>query len=128
MVPSKAPEATAKGGEAMPLAQEHAPAHIEKGETPSTGGGPAPAAQQPSSVPSLPVPQAPVVASQPQAVDNNPANAADEDLVEKEWVDKAKKIVNDTKNDPYVQGKEISKLQADYLKKRYGKEIKLSGD
>jgi Txe/YoeB family toxin of Txe-Axe toxin-antitoxin module len=128
MVPSKAPEATAKRGETLSLAKEHAPAHVEKGEAQHTGGGPGPAVQHSASVPTLPVPQAPVVTSKPQAADSNPTNAADEDLVEKEWVDKAKKIVNETKNDPYAQGKEISKLQADYLKKRYGKEIKLSGD
>lgn len=60
--------------------------------------------------------------------DDNPLVAADEDLVEKEWVDKAKKIVNATKDDPYNQEKQVSKLQADYLKKRYGKEVKLGGD
>ncbi len=27
--------------------------------------------------------------------------------------------------DPYVQEKEVSKLQADYLKKRYGKDVKV---
>ncbi len=54
--------------------------------------------------------------------------AADDDVIEREWVDKAKKIVAQTKDDPYTQEKEVSKLQADYLKKRYGKEIKLNSD
>jgi len=57
--------------------------------------------------------------------DDNPLVASDEDLIEKEWVDKAKKIVSETKTDPYMQEKEVSKLQADYLKKRYGKEVKI---
>lgn len=57
--------------------------------------------------------------------DDSPLIAADEDLIEKEWVDKAKKIVNETKLDPYKQENQVSKLQADYLKKRYGKNIKL---
>jgi len=60
--------------------------------------------------------------------DDNPAIAADEEVIEKEWVDKAKKIVILTKNDPYQQEKEVSKLQADYLKKRYGKDIKTTND
>jgi hypothetical protein len=78
-------------------------------------------------LPSLPAPQA-AATTQVQPQDTNPLSASDEDLIEKEWVDKAKKIVNQTKDDPYAQEKEVSKLQADYLKKRYGKELKLSSD
>lgn len=55
-----------------------------------------------------------------------PAIADDVDVIEKEWVDKAKKIVNSTKNDPREQEKEVSKLQADYLMKRYGKQVKIA--
>jgi len=55
--------------------------------------------------------------------DDAPLVAADEDLIEKEWVDKAKKIITDTKHDPYEQEKAVSRLQAQYLKKRYGKEL-----
>ncbi len=57
---------------------------------------------------------------------DDPLIADDVDVIEKEWVDKAKKIVNATKEDPYEQEKEVSKLQADYLMKRYNKQIKLS--
>lgn len=57
--------------------------------------------------------------------DNNPLTAADEDLIEKEWVDRAKKVIAETKHDPYEQEKAVSRLQADYLNKRYGKTIKL---
>lgn len=53
-----------------------------------------------------------------------PLYAADDDLIEKEWVDKAKKIIAETKHDPYLQEQEVSKLQADYLQKRYGKNVK----
>jgi hypothetical protein len=78
-------------------------------------------------LPTLPAPQTTPPALQPApAKDANPTTATDEDLIEKEWVDKAKKIVAQTKDDPYKQEKEVSRLQADYLKKRYGKEIKLS--
>jgi len=56
-------------------------------------------------------------------VDDNPAVAADEDLIEKEWVDKAKQIIADTRDDPAAREKQVGKLQADYLKKRYGKEL-----
>lgn len=55
--------------------------------------------------------------------DDNPVVAADEDLIEKEWVDKAKRIIATTKDDPYRREQEVGKLQADYLRKRYGKEL-----
>lgn len=79
-------------------------------------------------LPSLPAPQSAAKAVAVPASDTNPISASDEDVIEKEWVDKAKKIVAQTKDDPYAQEKEVSKLQADYLKKRYGREIKVSGD
>ena len=58
---------------------------------------------------------------------SNPVAAADEDLIEKEWVDKAKKIIEETKEDPYRRELEIGKLQRDYIRKRYGREIGEAG-
>lgn len=55
--------------------------------------------------------------------DDTPLVANDDDLIEKEWVDKAKKIIVQTKDDPYRREQEVGKLQADYLRKRYGKEL-----
>lgn len=49
--------------------------------------------------------------------------AADDDVIEQEWVDRAKKIITITKGNPYEQAKAIAALQADYLKKRYNKTI-----
>lgn len=72
-----------------------------------------------------PMPQvvpAPSVAPPSQA-DDLPALAGDDDLIEKEWVDKAKKIILDTRDDPYRREQEVNRLQTDYLKKRYGKEL-----
>lgn len=60
--------------------------------------------------------------------DNMPVSASDDDLIEKEWVEKAKRVVSETRNDPYAQDDAIGRLQADYLKKRYGKEIALPGE
>lgn len=75
----------------------------------------------------LPVAPPPLLQNSAQSVpDDTPLVAADEDLIEREWVDKAKQIVVATRDDPYAQEREVSKLQADYLQKRYGKEIKLS--
>lgn len=54
-----------------------------------------------------------------------PAVAADDDVIEKEWVNKAKKVISQTKGDPYTKEREVSKLQADYMQKRYGKQVKM---
>ena len=54
--------------------------------------------------------------------------AADVDLIEKEWVDKAKKIIASTKDDPYRREQEISKLQIEYVRKRYGRIIGDTGE
>ena len=56
-----------------------------------------------------------------------PLAAGDDDLIEKEWVDRAKKIIAETKDDPYRREKEISKLQVEYIRRRYGREIGSSG-
>lgn len=94
--------------------------------------------------PSLPTPHVPqtapvAAASKPdvKTVDNtpsgilsnnNPATAADEDILEKEWVQRLKQIIAQTKHDPFKQEHEISKLQADYLSKRYGKRVRIPED
>ena len=66
------------------------------------------------------VPQQPVV-SAPSTV--TPLVAADEDLIEKEWVDKAKEIIEQTKDDPHARTRKVNELQRDYLQKRYGKVV-----
>lgn len=52
-------------------------------------------------------------------------SADDLDLIEKEWVKKAKEIVEATHNDPHLQSDQLSKVKADYIKKRYGKDVKV---
>ena len=89
-----------------------------------SNSGPAPTTL---SVPQLPAPQVNPVLAQ-SVMNDNPLVAADEEVIEKEWVQKAKKVVEQTKGDPHAQEKEVSKLQADYIKKRYGKEIKLASE
>mgnify|MGYP003597931939 CR=1 FL=1 len=57
---------------------------------------------------------------------HSPSVADDVDLIEKEWVLKAKAIVSQTKDDPSQQSKDMNKFKADYLKTRYSKDIKVS--
>ena len=52
-----------------------------------------------------------------------PQIADDIDLIEKEWVEKAKEIVDKTRENPYLQNKAISEIKADYIKKRYNKDL-----
>lgn len=52
--------------------------------------------------------------------------AEDSDLIEKEWVEKAKHIVEQTKHDPHLQNREMNNIKAEYLKQRYNKDVKLS--
>lgn len=101
------------------------PASESKERLTSSAGGP-----QPPSLPTPAVPPAQAQAAQPSPLhatvaDDTPLSANDDDVMEREWVQKAKKIVSQTKDDPYTQEKEVSKLQANYIKKRYGKEIKI---
>ena len=55
-----------------------------------------------------------------------PITADDRDLIEKEWIKRAKSIVQDNRDDPYQQSKELTLFKADYIQKRYNKIIKLS--
>lgn len=49
----------------------------------------------------------------------------DEDLIEKVWVDKAKKIVNANRDDPYKQNQALTEFKAEYMQKQYNKSIKI---
>lgn len=75
------------------------------------------------------IPQPPVASSAPSELASGgatltaPAIAGDDDLIEKEWVDKLKKIITLTAGDPYERTRVIAQLQADYLKKRYNKTL-----
>jgi hypothetical protein len=55
---------------------------------------------------------------------DNPQIAEDGDLIEKEWVEKAKKIIEDNREDPYKQSKEMNIFKSDYMKKRYNRTVR----
>ncbi len=71
------------------------------------------------------VPVTPVQVPQQPTVQSSvtPLVAGDEDLIEKEWVDKAKEIIEQTKDDPHARTQKVNELQRDYLQKRYGKVV-----
>lgn len=93
-------------------------------------GEPALTAEHSSATPTIPVvavpPVAPPVANDgmvTQPVTNSPTVANDDDLIEKEWVDKAKRVLAETRDDPYRREQEVTRLQEDYLMKRYGRKL-----
>jgi hypothetical protein len=93
-----------------------------------------PGSQSETQTPALPPPVlpqvTPVPAPSPQTTSTQdaPLIANDDDLIEKEWVDKAKQIIASTRDDPFRREEEIGRLQADYLKKRYGKDLHVVED
>jgi hypothetical protein len=108
------------GSESRSVAPEVAPAAPQSGPS------------QPVQLPQIPnvpgqqLPQDPLAAQQPGAAPQpgTPAIAGDVDVIEKEWVDQANKIVAQTKDDPYTEEEAVESLQQDYLKKRYGHDVK----
>lgn len=116
-----APGAPERAPGGMPERQESRPAI----EQPNEARRIEVQAQPPVAQGSLPAPQQQDDASSTQTVasDDSPLVAGDEDVIEKEWVDRAKKIINDTKDDPHQREQQIKSLQIDYLRKRYGREI-----
>lgn len=89
--------------------------------------------QPPQGMPAatLPAPQADDASStvaSTTATDDTPLVASDDDVIEKEWVDKAKKIIAETKDEPYKREQAVKQLQIEYVRKRYGREIGDPGD
>lgn len=78
-------------------------------------------------LPTLPTPVMPALGDATKStvsdIGDSPVAANDDDLIEKEWVDKAKKIISETQADPYKREEAVFKLQRDYQKKRYGREL-----
>ncbi len=117
------PVASSNPAEQTLAAPEQAPAAAEK-----TGGAqPAP----PMITPAMTLPAPPPAAADPTAATVTAQSAAssildDKDLIEKAWVNKAKQIVALNRDDPYKQSEELTVFRADYMKKHYDKNIKLS--
>lgn len=77
----------------------------------------------------IPAVDQPVIAAPPQdlslpAPADPRSGAADSDHIEKEWVDKAKAIIQRTQSDPYLQKDQMSRIKAEYIQKRFNKTIK----
>lgn len=73
--------------------------------------------------PAQPLPAPPAQPAAQSTPTDDDIVAADVELIEKAWVEKAKAVVARTKDDPHLQKSEMSKIKADYIKKRYKKVI-----
>jgi hypothetical protein len=121
MLPVPQPESlgSAPGGPEMaPVSPEMVPQPPQ----PGAFAPPSPDSAQAAQPPAAAAPLSPAGST----VAATPALADDADLIEKEWVVKAKQIVERTRDDPFTQSKELNKMKADYIHKRYNKQIKLA--
>jgi hypothetical protein len=109
--PSGTPEQAPAGAERAPAAGQVAASSMAQPALPATPLAPPVGRQDDVSATTNPLPQ---------------SASADQDLIEKEWVTKAKQIVEHNRDDPYKQSEELTVVKADYMKKRYGKNIKVS--
>jgi hypothetical protein len=124
------------------LPQSEAPQPQSNGEESTPGGVETPApkeknTRQPAAVAAIPqavpvpaptdlaVPATPHPPDDSIQVKQTHLVADDVDLIEKEWVDRAKAIVEATQDDPHKQKSEISKVKAEYIQKRFNKTIKV---
>ena len=120
-LPPVSPEITTPGnGERGVFEQE--PQRIEQEPLPQAQAGVVP---DPSTIaaPVLPQPATDDTQDATAVLTSVPDVAADDDVIEKEWVDKAKHIITETADDPYRREQAVGQLQREYLRKRYGKEV-----
>ncbi len=107
--------------------------NVPEQATPGAEKAPSATSPVPSMPPTIPLPMpasttiTPVQGDTPVAASSPALQASDDrDLIEKEWVNKAKEIVERNSNDPYKQSEELTIFKADYMKKHYNKTIKLN--
>lgn len=121
--PEQAPQDSFEALSAPAQTEAQQGKNIERGisQAPPVPLPPMPAQPQISGAPTGDISDLTVAAGAPTIAD-------DTDLIEKEWVVKAKEIVERTKHDPYQQNKEVERIKADYLKKRFNKDVKITED
>lgn len=85
--------------------------------------------------PPVPLPAAPVLPSSDdvtastsadgQATASAAAPGTAPERIEKQWVEKAKAVIAQTKDDPYQQKNEMTKVKAAYIEKRFNKKLRV---
>jgi len=118
------PQPPSPEGEAKQEQSVEAPA-----ARPETSGNRPKAPALPVIPDNIPASDQPVIAAPPQDVaapgaDDSHNVADNPDHIEREWVDKVKNVVASTRDDPYLQKDQMSKVKAEYIRKRFNKQIK----
>jgi len=54
----------------------------------------------------------------------SPVQADDTDVLEDGWIDVVERIVKEQQHDPYMLNRAMTLARADYMKKRYNREVK----
>lgn len=118
-----------------PQPPEHQEAIVESSkehftQSPEAKGHPAPMQHQPLAITtqSTPIPS-PLLHDDNIAIATPPTTVGiqahgNAELIDKVWVEKAKQVIKQTKNDPYKQNKQLSHVKAEYLKVEFNKDIK----
>ena len=118
------PEATPQPGAEQLSATEagaDAAEPVPAGENAPTGNH---NAGQPAVSPvATPADQSAPAATQPSATSTPPA-AADAEVIEKPWVEKAEHIIEQTKADPQAEEAAEEQLNRDYLKQRFNFDVR----
>ena len=118
-------------GNVMPVAgsgeifSASAPEMGEKGSAEKAAEG-EPVAQQGMPIITVPAPTSADDTSSAGHVDitgDNPETARDTGKIEKEWVNRARKIITETKDDPHERDDQVRDLKADYMQKRFNRKI-----
>lgn len=111
------------GAESDVAAVEQRPARQESSPSKQS---PAPAATLPQDLPDAKPVVIPGTGTDDQMVQSSGQAVAQkgDHIIEKQWVERAKSVVAATRDDPYKQKSEMSKVKADYIQKRFAKTIK----
>lgn len=123
MPPKLGPEQVIGEVPSLPPLETGLEAHQERSEQVAETRAIANDMAAPSTATAVVTPVAPTQApmDNTSAASSTPLVAADEDVIEKEWVDKAKDIVSKTKDDPHARSEQVDGLRKDYQQKRFGK-------
>lgn len=96
-------------------------------DQPGSGQQAAPSQSHGSTQPPQAAPDPPASAATPVSLSSDdPQMADDVDLIEKEWVLRAKRIVEQTKNDPHRQSEELHATGTEYQRQRFGRDTNLT--
>jgi hypothetical protein len=123
------PTPSPAGGEHLaPSNDQLTPMEAQAAPAPEAAAAGQSAAAVPTSAAGLPsLPADPAASAAPiasaSATPATPLSAADVDVIEKEWVDKAEDVIKKTAGDPHAEEEAVEAMQVDYLKKRYGRDV-----